>query len=291
MKIGIIIPSFNRKTYLFALLSSVRKLKLPEGVSIFTIVVVDGSTDGTVEMLNTEFTDFFVVLGDGNWWWTKSINKGIEHARKLDLDHLLFMNDDNILQTDYLEKLLDAKSKLSPNTVLGSASISLSKAGLIDTAGYYKMNSFSFKMYPYKRKGSLVDKNFTGIHETIALSGRGTLVPMNVFNQIGFLDERLVQYGSDDDFILRCKKENIPVFISWDAQVYNHSEITSGERNLTKTSFSDLLGAYFNQYSSLSLKKEFLLYWKHGYSVFAPLYCLYLFVTGIILHYKRKYFF
>ena len=118
---------------------------MPVGVTVYTIVVVDGSTDGTVEMLNTEFADFFVVLGDGNWWWTKSINKGVEQARNLEMDHVLFMNDDNILQTDYLEKLLDAKSKLSPNAVLGSASISLSKAGLIDTAGYYKMNSFSFK--------------------------------------------------------------------------------------------------------------------------------------------------
>ena len=276
---------------MFALLASIRKVKMPVGVTVHTIVVVDGSKDGTVEMLQTEFGDVFVVLGDGNWWWTKSINKGVEQARKLNLDHVLFMNDDNILKEDYLEKLLEAKSKLSADAVLGSASISLSESGWIDTAGYYKMNSFSLKMYPYKRKGSLVDDNFTGIHETIALSGRGTLVPMNVFNQVGFLDEKLVQYGSDDDFILRCRKENIPVFISWDAHVYNHSEITSGERDVTKTSFLDLLGAYFNQYSSLSLKKEFLLYRKHGYPFFAPLYCLYLFLTGILLHYKRKYSF
>lgn len=288
MKIGIIIPTFNRKTYLFALLTSIRKLKSSVGVTVYTIVVVDGSMDGTVEMLQTEFGDVFVVQGNGSWWWTKSVNKGIEKAISLDATHVLLMNDDNILPENYLHLLLNDYKSLPQISVLGSASVSISAINSIDAAGYYKFNKLLFKLYPYKKTGSIIDQNFSGVHQSCALSGRGTLIPVSGLQKVGLLDESLIQYGSDDDFTMRCIEQHVPVFISWNARVFNHSEITSKERNRKSAKLTDLIKAYFNPYSSSSLKKEFILYSKHSYKLIAPFYCCYLFVAGLLIHFRHK---
>jgi N-acetylglucosaminyl-diphospho-decaprenol L-rhamnosyltransferase len=288
MKIGIIIPTFNRKTYLFGLLASIRKLKMPVGVTIHTIVVVDGSKDGTVEMLQTKFGDVFIVLGDGSWWWTKSINKGIDKAIELNVTHVLLMNDDNLLPENYLDLLLNDFKPLPQIAVLGSASVSISASNTIDAAGYYKFNKLLFKLYPYKKSGSIIDHTFSGVHKSCALSGRGTLIPITVIQQVGLLDESLIQYGSDDDFTMRCTQQQIPVFISWNARVFNYSEITSKERDRKSATITDLIKANFNPYSSSALKKEFILYSKHSYKLIAPFYCCYLFLAGLLLHLRHK---
>jgi GT2 family glycosyltransferase len=291
MRVAIVVPTFNRKKLLLELLESIAALQIPENTEVLTIVVVDGSNDGTVESLS-RLSDFVhVVHGDGTWWWTKSVNCGIEKAISLDVTHVLLMNDDNILPENYLVTLLGDSKKLPNQSVLGSASISISTSNTIDAAGYYKFNKILFKLYPYRKSGTMVDQKFKGVHKSCALSGRGTLIPIAVLNKVGLLDESLIQYGSDDDFTMRCVDNNIPVFISWNAHVLNYTEITSKERNLSSVTFKDLIKAYFNPFSSSSLKKEYILYSKHSNKIFAPLYCSYLFAAGILLHIRNRFIF
>ena len=73
MKIAAIIPTFNRKDYLKVLLSQLQNQN-KERFTLEIIVVVDGSTDGTLEMLENEFPEVHIVKGTGDWWYTKSMN-------------------------------------------------------------------------------------------------------------------------------------------------------------------------------------------------------------------------
>ncbi len=289
MRIAVIVPTFNRKQLLLDLLTSIVQLQIPDNTEVLSIIVVDGSNDGTLEALHGLKSVVHVVHGDGSWWWTKSVNKGIEKAIELNVTHVLLMNDDNVLPENYLAMLLSDFKLLPQIAVLGSASVSISASNTIDTAGYYKFNKLLFKLYPYKKSGSIIDNAFSGVHQSCALSGRGTLIPVSVFQQVGLLDESLIQYGSDDDFTMRCNQKQIPVYISWNARVFNYSEITSKERNRKSVSITDLIKAYFNSYSSSSLKKEFILYSKHSYKLMAPFYCCYLFVAGLLLHFRHKF--
>lgn len=289
MRVAIVVPTFNRKKLLLELLGSIASLKIPKNTELLTIVVVDGSNDGTTEALYQLRDSVHIVKGDGTWWWTKSINCGIEKALLLHATHVLLMNDDNFLGENYLINLLGDYKMLPNDSVLGSASISISASNTIDSAGYYKFNKILFKLYPYRKSGTFIDQEFNGIHKSCALSGRGTLIPISVFNKVGLLDESLIQYGSDDDFTLRCARCQIPVFISWNARVLNYTEITSKERNLSTVTIKDLIKAYFNPFSSSSLKKEYILYSKHSVKMFAPIYCAYLFVAGILLHTRNRF--
>ena len=85
-------------------------------------VVVDGSSDGTYEMLNEEFSHVIIIKGNGNWWYTKSINKGIKETINYKCDYVLTLNDDIIFNSNYLEKLIEDQHKCGPESVMGSLS-------------------------------------------------------------------------------------------------------------------------------------------------------------------------
>ena len=60
----IVIPTFNRKKQLSVLLYQLKAQRL-EDVNYKIIVVVDGSKDGTLELLSSEFPEVIVIYGAG----------------------------------------------------------------------------------------------------------------------------------------------------------------------------------------------------------------------------------
>ena len=63
----IVIPVHNRKHFTRDCLLSLRKQTFQN----FTIIVIDdGSSDGTGEMIQKEFPEVVLLHGDGNLWWT-----------------------------------------------------------------------------------------------------------------------------------------------------------------------------------------------------------------------------
>ena len=77
--IYIVIPVYNRKEFTHQCLLSIIK----QTNKNFKIIIVDDrSTDGTREMINSEFPEIILLKGDGNLWWTRAINLGVKYALK-----------------------------------------------------------------------------------------------------------------------------------------------------------------------------------------------------------------
>ena len=276
MIISFIIPTFNRADLLERLLDSIGNLRVPHGVEVRTVVVNDGSTDRTAQLLRQCPQRPSVVNGDGNWWWTRCINEGMRHAAAQGSSHFIWMNDDNELPDDYLEVLVRDYRSLPPDSILGSASLSLAHPRRIDACGYRRYNPIANKLYPHFPIGSTPGPDFHGVRPTWSLSGRGTLVPKNVLDRVGYLDSRLLQYGSDDDYILSARLKGVFSFISLDAQVLNRSDLTSSERNISRTTLQSFIKSLFLRHSSKSLSKQWIFYSKHGVKWLTPIYVLYI---------------
>ena len=71
--ISIVIPVHNRREFTRQCLAC---LAVQTYRNVQTIVVDDGSTDGTDIMISQEFPDVVVMRGDGNLWWTEATNWG-----------------------------------------------------------------------------------------------------------------------------------------------------------------------------------------------------------------------
>jgi GT2 family glycosyltransferase len=288
IKISIVIPTYNRKDYLKKLLIQLESQELDDNIKLNIIVVNDGSTDHTSEMLNSEFPKVITILGDGNWWWTKCINEGIKLALNRNTDFVLLFNDDNEIKNNYINNLFLDYKTLKAGSILCSASVSLQEKDKIDSAGIKYFSKLFGTYTRYYERNSRIDENFKGIHECYCASGRGTLIPREILIQLGLLDEKMIQYGSDEDYILCAKERGIPVYITWNNYVLNHTKLTGAGKFPQDMSFLDYLSTFFNKYTNKSLSLNFYFYKKHCYPYLAPLYLMYFFSSEIAIFFLRK---
>lgn len=289
MKIAVVIATFNRRRLLQYLLGQIKSLNVPPNVILATIVIVDGSTDGTFEMLEESFKETVVIRGDGNWWWTKCMNAGFKKAIELDQDFVLIMNDDVELNQNYLETLLEEYHGLPDGAILGSPSVSIEEPHWIESSGTYEFKKLSCKFKSYHSSRQRLDQiDYKGVYPSLTLSGRGTLIPVKLFKKIGFYDEKLVQYGSDDEFIFRANLYKVPVFMSWSPVVYVHANLTSVGTAHKDDRFLAFLKSFFSDHSVNSLKKVGYLYSIYSYKFLVPFYIPY-FVLGALYSKYVKY--
>jgi GT2 family glycosyltransferase len=256
IRIAAIIPTFNRAASLRNILTCLQQQVFEDyHVSLLPVVVVDGSTDETLNMLAQEFPDVTIVHGDGNWWYTRSINEGIKKARQLDCHLILTLNDDITFPPEYVLTLLRDHIRSGPDSIIGSVSISTSQPSLITFSGVSKVDFF-LKEFNYIPKFSPIDEaSLGGLKPSVVLSGRGILYPVKIFDRFGLYDEKLVQYASETDFTYTASRQGLPVFISYNARVYENIRTTSAGAVVHNPSLAALLKSFRNKYSINSIGK------------------------------------
>ena len=108
--ISIIIPVRNRKEITRNILTQIfTQISLNNCTSNVSVIVVnDGSTDGTKEMIIEQFDHVHLIEGDGSLWWTGAIIQGMEYGvNKLNADYLVWLNDDISLADNFLVNLIN----------------------------------------------------------------------------------------------------------------------------------------------------------------------------------------
>ena len=213
----IIIPVHNRKIFTRECLVSLRN---QTNRNFKIIIVDDGSTDGTREMIKYEFPEIILLEGNGNLWWTKATNLGVKYALEHRAEYILTLNDDTILSEDYIEKMIYWSSKRK-NALLGSFAFDfLSKkpvyGGEIINWKQAKSNFLLDQLKP---------NEFSGLHKVSHYWGRGLLIPSVVFFKIGLYDENnFPQTAADDDFSHRAKRSGFEIYCNYDAKLFVRSE-------------------------------------------------------------------
>lgn len=260
MNLYIVIAVHNSRDITLTCLSLLSRQSIQE----FSIVIVDdGSTDGTAEAISKNFRAVKVIRGSGDWWWTKSMNEGIGYAIEQGASAILMMNDDTFFSDDYLETMVKISAE-NPGAVIGSLDITREEPRKIFFSGVERMIWWKAKGINYHDGYDLYDPSMTGLHKSVCLNGRGTLVPVEVFKSIGLLDEeKLPQYASDFDFSLMADEAGIDTFISWDAINYSYVQKTGKGKPFIKQRFGVYLRTFFTKYSQTSLSTNYAYYRKH----------------------------
>jgi GT2 family glycosyltransferase len=226
-KVFISLPVHNRISYTKRCLQSIRAQKYK---NIETILVDDGSNDGTFGYIRKHHPEVHVIRGDGNLWWTKSIFLATEYAlaaAKKD-DCILLMNNDCYFGDGYINQLLRTHDKY-PKSIIGSINVRSNKPTEVVEAGvrihwptglvYSVAEKISTKLSYYK--------NMNVVGELDALPGKGTLIPVEVFSLIGnFNYQKLPHYISDYEFMNRAKRAGFDLLVDTKAIVKHHWEAT-----------------------------------------------------------------
>lgn len=277
----VIIPVHNRIDITKNCLISLKK----QSDSNFKIVVIDdGSTDGTSEMIRNFFPDVILLNGDGNLWWSGANNMGIKFALNSNADYILCLNDDLIVKENFIEKIKFWSNKY-PESLFGCISINIENDKII-----YAGTKFIWKI------GKSIDilnddiKEKIEKKELISLDnyvGRGLLIPARVFKEVGLFDEKgFPQSGADQDLTFKISKKGYNIYVNPDAKIYLKQ---SDNTNIYLKNFN--LKNFFlyltSRKSSANIYYQVKLGWRHAPMKYKLNYCIFVTFRCIGGYFKR----
>lgn len=186
-----------------------------------TVVVVDnGSTDGSLELIRSQYQDVVLLPQNENLGFCEGNNIGIRYALDQGADYVLLLNNDTEVSPDMIGKLVDA---CEANPIVGMAGPTMyyyDEPTKIASAG--GRVDFDKGLYWQQQVGvqdvSLVDEH---VQEVDYIVSCGVLVRRAAIEQIGLLDSRFFINGDDIDWGLRTIKAGFKVVYVPDAKMWH----------------------------------------------------------------------
>ena len=180
----------------------------------FELIIVDnGSTDGTVEYLESEVrgrrAEVRIIKNKENLGFAAGNNQGMATARG---DYILLMNNDIVVTPNWLGRMISCAERDSKIGIVGPMSNYVTVPQLIKEVTYNKTNLDGLNDF-----AADISNRYTGnAKQLLRVVGFCMLIKRAVINKIGGMDGR---YGlgnfEDDDFSLRA---TLAGFESWMAE-------------------------------------------------------------------------
>ncbi|MDT4330073.1 glycosyltransferase family 2 protein [Methylomonas sp. MED-D] len=268
MKIWICVPVFNRVEFTLKCLSTIKK----QSFQSFNVVICDhGSTDGTTEKIGQAFPDIVVLKADSSLWWTGAINICVEyvlqHAEPDDF--VLTLNNDTELPEDYLAEMA-AQAVKYPHALLTSVVHDIA-------TGKRVREGFRQSWWGAKDRAVYFAQDHCPSDENAMLvslvSGRGTLIPVQVFRQVGLYDEvHLPHYAADYDFGHKARRAGYPAYVFQSCKVFSYVDATGMTAVRDQFSFKKLVNFLSNIKSPANLRARWWYGWNNCPRYIFPFY-------------------
>lgn len=257
--VTLVTPVFNRIKHTRKFLQSLTK----QTYTNTTIVIIDdGSSDNTSDMVKSEFPKVVLLQGDGNLWWSGGTNKGVEYAIKKKSDYVLTINDDVEVAPDYIASLVKVGLE-HPLALIGS------KVCYRDDRDRVWFFGATFGSNGDMKHTTGSDKQITVAVKSDWLTGMGVLIPTSAFTKAGLYDAKnFPQYFGDAEFSLRAKLHGYELWVSPDSRVYADvdaswvlNQINNPKLSFPRLLFTSIRSPYQWHTRSLFYK----LYWPKNY--------------------------
>jgi GT2 family glycosyltransferase len=195
-----------------------------------------------------------LIKNKKNYGFAKGNNIGIEYALKiLKPDYILLLNNDTVVDMEFLSELVVAGEKSTHIGILGSKIFYYDfngKKNILWFAGG-KINNWSGKVTHYgNKKEDCMRYNSPG--ECDIITGCSMLIKARLLNEIGGLDEMFFLYSEDIDFSLRAKTKGWKLFYVPTSKLW-HKVSNSTKQGSTFISPTQI---YFSTKSKMLLMKK-----------------------------------
>lgn len=237
---SVVIPNWNGVRLLKICLPSLRQQSFKD----FEVIVIDnGSTDGSVKFINRFYSEVKVIELEKNIGFSPAVNLGIKHCGGR---YIILLNNDTRVDKDCLKFLVKVAQAHPEVGMVAAKLLQFHHPSLIDSAGDWidtvgHANNIGF--------GKVDGPSFNKAGPVFLVTGGGSLIKREVFNQVGMLDEDYFAYMEDVDFSLRAQFQGFKAWYEPKAVIYHIHKATSSKnkalteylqfRNMTQTIIKD----------------------------------------------------
>ncbi len=205
-KAAIVILNWNGKEDTIECLESVTKVDYP----LFEIVVVDnGSTDGSTQAIRGLFPDVTLIVNEENLGYAGGNNIGIRYALAEGFDYVCLLNNDTIVDPNFLGFLVDAAEADPKVGMVGPTICYFDKPNTIWSAGGRIDWS---RGLPSLRGLDEVDKGqYREVAKVDYVTGCAMLVKLAMAENIGLLDSRFFTYFEEVEWCVRATRSGFKI--------------------------------------------------------------------------------
>lgn len=217
--VGIILVNYNGYEDTKECIESIKKNTYHN----YKIIIVDNaSPDESGKLLDNEYSgdkDIIVILNRENAGFSEGNNIGLKYASEEKLDYVLMLNNDTIVDSDFLYKLIKGARKTNFKGLYSGKILYYFDKDKIWFAGgkynYFKgtashegVNENDGKYYNTTRKIEFI-------------CGCCIFMSMEIYHQLGNLSDEYFLYAEDLDYSLMAQNKNISMYYIPEARIYH----------------------------------------------------------------------
>lgn len=252
-KVEIIIVNFNGFSDTVECLESLENINYDN----YGIIVVDnGSTEKpTIQQQNYISANSFYIETGSNLGFSGGNNIGIEKAKELRADYVLLLNNDTIVEPDFLAYMVAAAECHDNVGMIGGRIRYYDQPDTLWYAGgYFDERTGAVGHFKSDR---IDDGGNHRTSEVTFVTGCLALIPMPVIERVGVLNESYFLYAEDTDYCARVISDGFKLYYCEDAVIYHKCSATTGKNSYGRT--------YYMTRNNLEISRKFLKYPLRGY--------------------------
>lgn len=245
-KIAIVTVNFNGKDDTLELLESLKSLQMAD-CSLQTIVVDNGSTDGSVPEISKKFPEVDILQNGDNEGFSGGFNRGMIYGYVWGADYILIINNDAQVKDENLLQSMISVFESDESIGVVSPKIYFApgfefhkdryKAQDLGKVIWYAGGKFDMKNIHSSHRGldEVDNGQFSGVEEVDFVTGGCMLIKRELLARVkkpesgsGFFDDSLFLYFEDADFNKRVKKARFKTFYDGRVVVYHKASQSTG---------------------------------------------------------------
>lgn len=220
-KISVVIPNWNGADELPACLDALRAQSQQHQI----IVVDNGSTDSSKEVLYGRYLDVTVIPLPLNTGFAGGVNAGLRYAATAGHEYTALLNNDAVADKNWLKNLVEA-IEADPRAGIVTAKMLNDTGEYLDSTG----DIYSIWGLPYPRGRREADTGkYDEQREVFGASGGASLYRHKMLAEIGLFDEDFFAYYEDVDISFRAQLAGWKVLYEPSAKVHHHIGATSAK--------------------------------------------------------------
>jgi len=215
----VIIPNWNGIKLLRHCLDSLHKQTL---VHFETIVVDNGSSDDSVQVLTAEYPEVRILALAANIGYTGGCNAGLQAARGR---YLVLLNNDTEADSQWLEKLIEGLDRHPEAGIATSRIMLFDHRELLNAAGdMYGRNGLPNSRGVWQKLGA----DLAAESYVFGGSGGALALRREMLVEVGLFEEAFFMWCEDVDLRWRCQLAGWKCVYTPEAVIYHRLSATGG---------------------------------------------------------------